>query len=64
MARSILGGLMRRRKFIGLAATAVLGLARPVRAQTKTDLPVVGFLLHLRHDTEPTKVRVAALSKG
>jgi putative ABC transport system substrate-binding protein len=55
---------MRRREFIGLAATAVLGTARPARAQTKTDPPVVGCLLPFKQDTEPTKERVAALRKG
>ena len=65
MAGSILGGLMRRRKFIGLAATAALGLARMARAQTKTNLPVVGFLFPpAKEDTEFTKERVAALLKG
>lgn len=55
---------MRRREFIGLIGTAALNFPRPGYAQTKTDLPVVGFLLPPKLDTTVAKDRIATLRKG
>jgi putative ABC transport system substrate-binding protein len=53
---------MRRREFIGLLGTAGLSFSRPGYAQTKTDMPVVGYLTPspLERSREP----VAALRGG
>jgi hypothetical protein len=55
---------MQRREFIGLLGTAALSFPRPGYAQTKTDLPVVGFLLPQKSDTTGAKDRITALRKG
>jgi putative ABC transport system substrate-binding protein len=55
---------MRRREFIGLIGTAALNFPRPGYAQTKTDLPVVGFLLPAKLDTTVAKERISDLRKG
>jgi putative tryptophan/tyrosine transport system substrate-binding protein len=55
---------MRRREFIGLIGTAALSFTRPGYAQTKTDLPVVGFLLPAKLDTTLAKERISDLRKG
>jgi putative tryptophan/tyrosine transport system substrate-binding protein len=55
---------MRRREFIGLVGVAALSLPRPGHAQTKTDLPVVGFLLPIKSESEFAKPRADALRKG
>jgi putative ABC transport system substrate-binding protein len=54
---------MRRREFIGLI-TAALSFPRPGHAQTKTPLPVVGFLGPFKSETDTAQARVAALRKG
>jgi ABC-type uncharacterized transport system substrate-binding protein len=59
-----LGAVMRRREFIGLLGTAALSMPRRGHAQTKTDLPVVGFVTALKSDSTNAKNRVAALRKG
>ena len=53
--------IMRRREFIGLAATSALSLARPARAQPAA-MPVVGFL----HSGSPEQnaARLAGYLKG
>ena len=55
---------MKRREFMGLAATAALGVIRPAFAQPKTDLPIVGLLMPYKSDSEYAKTRAAALLKG
>jgi putative tryptophan/tyrosine transport system substrate-binding protein len=56
---------MRRREFIGLVGSAAaLNFLRPGYAQTKTDLPVVGFLLPAKLDTTAGKERISDLRKG
>lgn len=55
---------MRRREFIGLIGTAALSFPRPGYAQSKTDLPIVGFLSVLKENAGFTKSRVDALRKG
>jgi putative ABC transport system substrate-binding protein len=55
---------MRRREFMGLIGAAALSFPRSGYAQTKTDLPVVGFLLGQKSDSKIGKDRVAALRKG
>ena len=55
---------MRRREFLGLAGAAALNFPRQTHAQTKTDLPVVGFVTAVKSDTTSAKDRVAALRKG
>ena len=55
---------MRRREFIGLIGTSAFGLPRPGYSQTKTDLPLVGFLMTNKSETDIAKQRVAALRKG
>jgi hypothetical protein len=59
-----LGALMRRREFIGLLGTAALSLSRPGHAQTRTDLPVIGFLLPAKLDTAAAKERISALARA
>jgi len=59
-----MGADMRRREFIGLAGAAALSFSRRGHAQTKTELPVVGFVTGLKSDTTNAKNRVAALRKG
>jgi putative tryptophan/tyrosine transport system substrate-binding protein len=56
---------MKRREFIGLVGSAAaLNFLRPGYAQTKTDLPVVGFLLPAKLDTRAGKDRISDLRKG
>ena len=55
---------MRRREFIGLLGTAAMCFPRPGHAQTKTGLPMVGFVTPIKSDTTNAKNRVAALRKG
>jgi putative ABC transport system substrate-binding protein len=53
---------MRRREFIGLIGATALGFPRPGFAQTKTELPVVGFLNPAPPETG--RESVAALRSG
>src|SRR3979490_3305286 len=55
---------MKRREFIGLIGTASLSFPRPGYAQTKADLPVVGFLLLHKLDNPIVNSRIAALRQG
>src|SRR5437868_3722421 len=64
MHRLSLGGSMRRREFIGWMGTAALGLPRPGVAQTKIDLPVVGFLVPPKLDTKTAQDRISDIRKG
>lgn len=59
-----LGALMRRREFVGLLGAAALGFPRPGHSQTRTDLPVVGFLVPARLDTKAARERIDDLRKG
>jgi putative tryptophan/tyrosine transport system substrate-binding protein len=58
------GADMRRREFIGLIGAAALSSPRRGYAQTRTGLPVVGFLLPLKSDTTFARDRIAAVRKG
>jgi putative tryptophan/tyrosine transport system substrate-binding protein len=55
---------MQRREFIGLLGATALSIPRPGHAQTRTDLPLVGFMAPYKSDSEYAKTRVAALRKG
>jgi putative ABC transport system substrate-binding protein len=55
---------MRRRDFIGLIGATALNFPRPGHAQTKRDLPLVGFLQGLKSDNPIAKDRTTALRKG
>jgi len=55
---------MLRREFIGLIGTAALSFPRPTHAQTKIDLPLVGFLVIPKSDTSAYTDRLTALRKG
>ena len=57
---------MQRRDFIGLIGATALSIPRLGYAQTKTDLPLVGFLLGQKPDTTlpNSKARITALRKG
>jgi putative ABC transport system substrate-binding protein len=55
---------MRRREFIGLLGATALSIPRPGHAQTKTDMPLVGFLVVRRSDTTAAKDQIAALRRG
>jgi putative ABC transport system substrate-binding protein len=55
---------MRRREFIGLIGVAALSFPRPGHAQTRTDLPLVGFLMPFKSESEFAKARAAELRKG
>jgi putative tryptophan/tyrosine transport system substrate-binding protein len=55
---------MKRREFIGLIGTAALSFSRPAHAQTKTAMPLVGFLLPFKPDTTVAKDRITAIRKG
>jgi putative tryptophan/tyrosine transport system substrate-binding protein len=55
---------MRRREFIGLLGATALSISRPGHAQKRTDLPLVGFLLPAKSESEIAKARAAALRKG
>lgn len=55
---------MHRRDFLGLIGATALGFPRPCDAQTKTDLPLVGFLLPQSLETSIAKDRIAVLRKA
>src|ERR1700747_2157923 len=55
---------MQRREFIGLIGATALSVARPGYAQTKTDLPLGGFLLAQKPDNPINKNSITALRKG
>lgn len=55
---------MQRREFIGLIGVAALSSTRPGYAQIKTDLPVVGFLMPYKLESEFGNARAAALRRG
>ena len=55
---------MRRRDFIGLIGANALSIPRLGYAQTKTDMPLVGFLVVRRSDTKAAADQIAALRKG
>jgi putative ABC transport system substrate-binding protein len=55
---------MRRREFIGLLGATALSIPRQGHAQTRTGLPLVGFLMPYKSEGEFVKVRAAALRKG
>jgi len=55
---------MQRREFIGLIGATALSIPRPGYAQTKTDMPLVGFLLVQKLDLSAAKDRIVALRKG
>jgi hypothetical protein len=55
---------MQRREFIGLLGAAALSVPRTGYAQTKPDMPLVGFLTQLKSDTTIAKERVTALRQG
>lgn len=55
---------MHRRDFIGLLGTTALSIPRAGYAQTKTDKPLVGFLLPSKLETLLSKDRITALRKG
>jgi len=55
---------MRRREFIELIATAALGFPRTGYAQTRTDLPLVGFLVPTKLDTATARERTNDLRRG
>jgi putative ABC transport system substrate-binding protein len=54
---------MRRREFIGLIGAAALISPRPGYAQNSS-LPMVGFLVPIKQDTEYARQIIAALRKG
>ena len=55
---------MQRRDFLGLIGATALGISRPGYAQTKTDMPLVGFLLPQKLETSIAKERIAVLRKA
>ena len=55
---------MKRRDFICLIGATALSIPRMGYAQTKTDLPVVAFLLLPKLDTTMAKERISAFRKG
>jgi putative ABC transport system substrate-binding protein len=55
---------MRRRDFIGLIVATALSIPRAGYAQTKTDMPLVGFLQTAKLETSLAKERITALRKG
>ena len=55
---------MRRRDFIGLIGATALGLPGHGYAQSKTDLPVVAFLVPPKLDTKTAKDRISDVRKG
>jgi putative ABC transport system substrate-binding protein len=55
---------MHRRGFLGLMGATALGIPLPGYAQTKTDLPLVGFLLPQKLETSIAKERIAVLLKA
>jgi putative ABC transport system substrate-binding protein len=55
---------MRRREFIGLIGTAVLCFPGSAYPQNNAGLPLVGFLVLIKQDTEYASHIIAALRKG
>jgi putative ABC transport system substrate-binding protein len=55
---------MQRRDFICLIGVTALSIPRPGYAQTKTDMPLVGFLLVQKLETSVAKDRITVLRKG
>lgn len=55
---------MQRRDFLGLIGATALSIPRPGYAQTKTDMPLVGFLLVQKLETSVAKDRITVLRKG
>jgi hypothetical protein len=55
---------MQRREFIGLIGATALSIPRPGYAQTKTGMPLVGFLLVQKLETSVAKDRITVLRKG
>jgi putative tryptophan/tyrosine transport system substrate-binding protein len=55
---------VQRREFIGLIGATTLSIPRRGYAQTKTAMPLVGFLLQFKPDTTVAKDRITALRKG
>ena len=55
---------MQRRDFLGLIGATALSIPRPGYAQTKTDMPLVGFLLVQKLETSVAKDRITELRKG
>jgi putative ABC transport system substrate-binding protein len=55
---------MKRREFIGLLGATALSIPRAGYAQTKTNMPLVGFLLIQKLETSVAKDRIAVLRKG
>jgi putative ABC transport system substrate-binding protein len=55
---------MKRRNFLGLMGATALCISRPGYAQTKAQMPLVGFLLGRRSDNAIAKDQIAALRKG
>jgi putative tryptophan/tyrosine transport system substrate-binding protein len=55
---------MRRRELIGLIGTAALISSRPGYGQNNTSLPLVGFLVPTKQDTEYARQIIAAPCKG
>jgi putative tryptophan/tyrosine transport system substrate-binding protein len=55
---------MRRREFISLISATVVSISRPAYAQTKSQMPIVGFLLIQNLETAAAKQRIESLRKG
>jgi putative tryptophan/tyrosine transport system substrate-binding protein len=55
---------MQRRDFLGLIGATTLSIPRLGYAQTKTDRPLVGFLVLQRSETTIAKDKITALQKG
>ena len=55
---------MQRRDFLGLIGATALSIPRQGYAQTKTDMPLVGFLRGLKPDNPIVKEGTIALRKG
>jgi putative ABC transport system substrate-binding protein len=55
---------MQRRDSIGFIGATVLAIPRLGYAQTKTDMPLVGFLVGVRSDSSLAKNEIAELQKG
>jgi putative ABC transport system substrate-binding protein len=55
---------MRRRLFLGIAATVVAACARSAYGQSKATLPMIGLLIHIKEDTDLARQRVTVLRQG
>jgi putative ABC transport system substrate-binding protein len=55
---------MQRRDFLGLIGATALSIPRRGYAQTKTDKPLVGFVLGQKLETSVAKDRIASVRKG